>query len=206
MEKTTVFMDNYEKIEKKLKNEQEKTAELELDLNNVRNDFETYKKETETRIRVLSDTAKSKSLAKKRLKEAVSSAEGSAVTAMESAQRTIGELEERVREVEAELVSVRGYNVQLQDRESSLLLEVKKAQREAAQYHSDLLAERGRKEALEQTALKQLNTLQGQLEQAVANASAEMSSTSRSQALHSRLRMLTEIQDLLHTCRAALTS
>jgi len=131
--------------------------------------------------------------------------EAASEAAMQAAQRTIGELEERVKQVEAELLAFKEQIFRLQARESSLTTDLKKAQRETSHLVSDLETERELRMSVEKSALSQLDVIQTRLEEATARADTEVSATTRSLTLQSRLRMLEEIQSLLHTCRSTLT-
>jgi len=131
--------------------------------------------------------------------------EAASEAAMQAAQRTIGELEERVKQVEAELLAFKEQIFRLQARESSLTTDLKKAQRETSHLVSDLETERELRMSVEKSALSQLDVIQTRLEEATARADTEASATTRSLTLQSRLRMLEEIQSLLHTCRSTLT-
>lgn len=179
---------------------------MEGKLRSLQEEFHSYRKEAEIRIKTLADTAKAKGKAKKRLKAAVSEVEATSEAAIQAAQRTIGELEDRVKQVEAELLAFREHNLRLQARESSLSADLKKAQRETSRLLSDLETERELRQSVEQSALSQLAVIQTRLEEATFKADTEASATSRSLTLQSRLRMLEEIQSLLHTCRSTLTS
>ena len=124
---------------------------------------------------------------------------------MQDAHRTIGELEGRVRQVEGELLAIREHNIALQMRESSLSADLKKAQRELSRVLAEFATEKSEREALQQAALSKLAVLQARLEEVTAKTASEANATTRSLTLQSRLRMLEDIQSLLHTCRSTIT-